>query len=62
MTFCGIDLLPDHIDAIFLSPPWGEPNYENANGSDGFDLQCIQVNESCNGEDLLQYAKEALPN
>ena len=62
MAFGGIDLLPDRIDAIFLSPPWGGPNYENANGSDGFDLQCIQVNESCNGEDLLQYAKEALPN
>jgi len=59
-TFGGIELLPDRIDAIFLSPPWGGPNYEDANGSDGFDLQCIRVNDSCNGEDLLRYAKEAL--
>ena len=35
----GVELLPDHVDALFLSPPWGGMDYNinNANGNLGFD-------------------------
>jgi len=37
-TIGGIDLLPSHIDAVFLDPPWGGVGYTNA-GKNGYDLQ-----------------------
>lgn len=35
----GVELLPDHVDALFLSPPWGGMDYNvnNKNGNSGFD-------------------------
>ncbi|KAL7492591.1 hypothetical protein ACHAWT_003026 [Skeletonema menzelii] len=35
----GVELLPDHVDALFLSPPWGGLGYNmnNDNGNSGFD-------------------------
>jgi len=35
----GVELLPDHVDALFLSPPWGglDYNVNNKNGNAGFD-------------------------
>ena len=38
-TVGGVELLPRHVDAFFLSPPWGGVDYCNpANGHSGFDL------------------------
>ena len=34
----GIDLLPRHIDAVFMDPPWGGVDY-NVLGKHGYDLQ-----------------------
>lgn len=43
----GIDLLPNNIDGIFLSPPWGGMDYGNRAGKSGFDpVNSITV-ESC---------------
>eukprot|EP00984_Skeletonema_dohrnii_P020046 scaffold9692_cov117-Skeletonema_dohrnii-CCMP3373.AAC.5 len=33
----GVELLPDHVDALFLSPPWGGMDYDNNEGKSGFD-------------------------
>lgn len=33
----GLELLPDYLDGIFLSPPWGGMDYGNEGGSAGFD-------------------------
>ena len=42
----GIELLPNKIDKIFLSPPWGGLNYDQ----DEYDLHHIQINASKNYE------------
>lgn len=58
----GYDLLPPTLDAIFLSPPWGGPDYMNTNKK-GFLLNAISVktwnDQSLNGENLLVAAKKA---
>lgn len=33
----GVDLLPNNVDGIFLSPPWGGMDYGNQAGKAGFD-------------------------
>lgn len=58
----GIDLLPPRLDSIFLSPPWGGPDYMNV-GKKGYLLQSISFQSwdesTINGEDLLLMAKSA---
>merc|ERR1712130_1033823 len=58
----GVDLLPQRLDAIFMSPPWGGPNYM-AMGKKGYLLQSIKLpswdKTTINGEDLLLMAKSA---
>ncbi len=60
----GHDLLPPSLDAIFLSPPWGGPDYMNV-GKKGYLLNSISVRKwndnslSLNGEGLLVAAKNA---
>jgi RNA cap guanine-N2 methyltransferase len=66
--FASYDDLPDHLDIIFLSPPWGGTNYESA-GRRHYSLDCIQLHphepngstEEINGEALLRMAVTALP-
>jgi 16S rRNA G966 N2-methylase RsmD len=41
-TFGTYDRLPDHLDMIFLSPPWGGTDYETI-GPRHYDLNCIQL-------------------
>jgi len=36
-TIGGLDLLPFHIDAVFLDPPWGGVDYNDL-GKNGYDL------------------------
>lgn len=36
-TIGGLDLLPFHVDAVFLDPPWGGVDYGEL-GKDGYDL------------------------
>mmetsp|Transcript_5687 Transcript_5687/g.12490 ORF Transcript_5687/g.12490 Transcript_5687/m.12490 type:complete len:618 (-) Transcript_5687:93-1946(-) len=36
-TLGGLELLPDNVDGIFLSPPWGGMDYRNEGGKAGFD-------------------------
>jgi len=60
----GLELLPDTIDCIFLSPPWGGIDYAKV-GKRNFTLQCIRVdgieeNTEMNGEDILNGAAKAL--
>jgi 16S rRNA G966 N2-methylase RsmD len=38
----GMELLPDRLDAIFLSPPWGGSDYGDV-GRRAFDLECIHL-------------------
>jgi trimethylguanosine synthase len=58
----GHNLLPPHLDAIFLSPPWGGPNYLRT-GKKGYLLQTISLQTSdgitVDGEDLLLMSKNA---
>lgn len=56
----GLDLLPEKLDAIFLSPPWGGSNYESV-GRRNYDLSCIKLTESVDGEELLRLAAVAVP-
>ena len=51
-------LLPERIDSIFLSPPWGGMDYESS-GKRNYHIEtCIEVNDSSdvtwNGEEILQ--------
>ncbi len=60
----GIDLLPEKIDCIFLSPPWGGIDYAKV-GKRNYTLQCIKVdgieeNSEMDGEDILNGAAKAL--
>lgn len=53
----GMDLLPDCLDSIFLSPPWGGMDYEKS-GKRNYHIEtCIEVSDAngvpCNGEDIL---------
>lgn len=72
----GLELLPPRVDAVFLSPPWGGPDYErkksgNNNSSknaqkkqqkdEGYDLKRIQLDCGVDGEDLLKLASDSLP-
>jgi trimethylguanosine synthase len=60
----GLELLPEKIDTIFFSPPWGGMDYAKV-GKRNYDLSCIQLNEgdNCvNGEDILELAAKALGN
>jgi trimethylguanosine synthase len=54
----GFGLLPDRIDAIFLSPPWGGMDYEKSGRRNYHIESCIEVTnaagESWNGEEILQ--------
>jgi trimethylguanosine synthase len=55
-------LLPEKLDMIFLSPPWGGMNYLKA-GMRNYDLTSIQLprnGTSVSGEDLLSMAATAL--
>jgi trimethylguanosine synthase len=55
--------LPEVIDAIFLSPPWGGIDYGNV-GRHGYDLTCIKIaaedGTQCDGQWLLEQATKAL--
>ena len=55
--------LPESIDVIFLSPPWGGTEYEKS-GETGFDLACIKINgdndKQLDGESLLKCAATSL--
>jgi trimethylguanosine synthase len=60
----GLELLPDSIDCIFLSPPWGGMDYAKV-GKRNYTLQCIRVdgveeNTEMDGEDVLNGAAKAL--
>lgn len=44
----GIELLPDNLHGIFLSPPWGGMDYGNEGGKAGFDpVSSITVESTC---------------
>mmetsp|Transcript_36164 Transcript_36164/g.77997 ORF Transcript_36164/g.77997 Transcript_36164/m.77997 type:complete len:660 (+) Transcript_36164:233-2212(+) len=44
----GIELLPDKLHGIFLSPPWGGMDYGNEGGKAGFDpVSSIMVESTC---------------
>ncbi len=53
----GVELLPNHIDALFLSPPWGGMDYDHGNSSfdpvKGITLESKMMNnkESDEGND-----------
>lgn len=53
-TIGGVDLLPDHIDAIFLSPPWGGMDYAKL-GRWGYNLAtCIKVHSPHGNKDNIK--------
>ena len=54
----GVELLPDHLDGVFLSPPWGGSNYEGV-GPSHYDLSCIQLSNGMDGNQLLELAAKA---
>lgn len=60
---CKSTSLPESIDVVFLSPPWGGIDYGNV-GKDGFDLTCIKLDggdsKQFDGEWLLKCAAKAL--
>jgi trimethylguanosine synthase len=56
----GLDLLPETLDAVFLSPPWGGSDYESV-GRRNYDLSCIKLSESVDGEELLRLSAVAVP-
>eukprot|EP00978_Attheya_sp_CCMP212_P006154 scaffold13850_cov50-Attheya_sp.AAC.3 len=70
----GCELLPEHLDAVFLSPPWGGMNYGQAGKGGGYDLKAnVKVDSSCqekeasgstvvDGEELLLMAANAAKN
>ena len=59
----GLDMLPEAIDVVFLSPPWGGMDYEKV-GKRNYDLTCIKVEgenkAEVGGEGLLDFAGKAL--
>lgn len=64
--FGTLDDIPDHLDMIFLSPPWGGTNYETV-GRRHYHLDQIQLvpptkgDSMVTGVDLLRMAVTALP-
>lgn len=59
--FGGLELLPRQaVDSIFLSPPWGGPDYEEKAGRRGYDLKAITIDAEHDGEDLLLLSAQAL--
>ena len=50
----GLDLLPNKLDGIFLSPPWGGTEYAKQEaGKSGFDIiTSIVVESSCLGDEM----------
>lgn len=66
VDFCGypcattIDVFPDYINQIFLSPPWGGVDYGDI-GPRNFDLKCIELSNGVNGETFLQQSLQAAP-
>jgi trimethylguanosine synthase len=59
-AYSGLDLLPETLDAVFLSPPWGGSDYESV-GRRNYDLSCIKLSEDVDGEELLRLAGIAVP-
>jgi trimethylguanosine synthase len=59
-AYSGLDLLPETLDAVFLSPPWGGSDYESV-GRRNYDLSCIKLSEAVDGEELLRLAAVAVP-
>jgi trimethylguanosine synthase len=59
-AYSGLDLLPETLDAVFLSPPWGGSDYESV-GRRNYDLSCITLGETVDGEELLRLAAVAVP-
>jgi len=62
--FGGVELLPDSIDIVFLSPPWGGIDYAKV-GKRNYDLKCIRIdgieeNIQMDGDDILNKAANAL--
>ena len=62
----GLELLPDRIDSVFLSPPWGGMNYDS---NDTFDpISCITIESKHddgnrtikNGGELFQMSANAV--
>jgi len=64
----GVELLPDHVDALFLSPPWGGMDYDNNKSFDpvnGITLESKMHNNEgdvmkTNGGELLTMAAKAV--
>jgi trimethylguanosine synthase len=59
-AYSGLDLLPETLDAVFLSPPWGGSDYESV-GRRNYDLSRIKLGEAVDGEELLRLAAVAVP-
>ena len=56
----GVNKLPEFIDAVFLSPPWGGMDYMNI-GRKRFGLECITLNEgNVKGNTILAAASRCL--
>lgn len=55
----GLELLPTKLDAIFLSPPWGGPEYLNL-GPRQYTLSNIKLDQDTDGDDILCYATAAV--
>ena len=56
-TIGSLDLLPPHIDAVFMDPPWGGVNYSAA-GKNGYDLSKnmkirYDLEAAARGEDIV---------
>jgi len=63
----SLNLLPSHIDAVFLSPPWGGPSYGNLKAFDfNTDLLLVSYNGKeetpVNGQKLIRIASSAVRN
>lgn len=54
----GVELLPEKLDAIFLSPPWGGMDYGKL-GRQGYSLSCIHLGKEIDGDDILMAATQA---
>ena len=58
----GLELIPENIDVIFLSPPWGGIDYVKV-GKRNYSLSCIKLNgATVDGDQLLVLAAKALGN
>ena len=58
----GIDMLPDRLDGVFLSPPWGGMEYsKQASGKAGFDPVSSITIESCSEDTVKQDVESSKP-